>query len=113
MKFTRSIAAVAIGAAAVFGTAVASPAIAQAASCNKAPDQQYEEHRFSGSSTAARAFQEWFDGGEFVEPTIETMDLRHLQVNDTQVARPGDIIYKDENGDFWVKEGANTIEDAK
>lgn len=103
MKFSRSIAAVAIGAAAVLGSVAASPAIAQAIGCHKAPAQKYEEHRFSGSSTSVDAFQAWFDGEEFVEPVVETLDLRELQVNDTQVAHAGDIIYKDEDGKFWVK----------
>lgn len=105
MKLSRSIAAITIGAAAL-GGAIA-PASAETPLSSLSEDapapQQYEEHRFSGSSTAVQAFQVWFDGGEFVQPTIETMDLRHMRVNDTQVAEPGDIIYKDENGDFWVK----------
>lgn len=111
MKFSRSVAAITIGAAAVLG-ATAAPAIAETVGCHKDPAPSVEEHRFSGSSTSARAFQIWFDGGEFVQPTIETMDLRHLRVNDTQVARAGDVIYKDADGNFWIKEGANDIEES-
>lgn len=92
-----------IGVAAVLGAVAVAPTVMQAIEGNKAPAQKYEEHRFSGSSTSADAFQAWFDGGEFVEPTVETLDLRELQVNDTQVAHAGDIIYKDEDGNFWVK----------
>ncbi|MBC6806648.1 hypothetical protein CRD17_05420 [Corynebacterium sp. LK30] len=103
MKFSRSLAAVIIGAAAVLGSVVASPTIAQAISCPFAPVHKYEQHRFSGSSTSADAFQVWFDGGVYVEPIVETLDLVELQVNDTQVAQAGDIIYKDEDGNFWVK----------
>lgn len=103
MKFTRSVAAVTIGAATVFGAVAASPAIAQAISCPFAPVHKYEEHRFSGSSTSADAFKVWFNGGVYIEPIVETLDLVDLQVNETQVAYAGDIIYKDENGSFWVK----------
>lgn len=103
MKFSRSIVAVAIGAATVLGAVAASPAIAQAIGCPFAPAHKYEEHRFSGSSTSADAFKIWFNGGVYIEPIVETLDLVELQVNDTQVAHAGDIIYKDENGNFWVK----------
>ncbi|KAA0881446.1 hypothetical protein JY506_07000 [Corynebacterium amycolatum] len=103
MKFTRSVAAVTIGAATVFGAVAASPAIAQAISCPFAPVHKYEAHRFSGSSTSADAFKVWFNGGVYIEPIVETLDLVDLQVNETQVAYAGDIIYKDENGNFWVK----------
>ena len=103
MKFTRSVAAVTIGAATVFVAVAASPAIAQAISCPFAPVHKYEEHRFSGSSTSADAFKVWFNGGVYIEPIVETLDLVDLQVNETQVAYAGDIIYTDENGNFWVK----------
>ena len=49
------------------------------------------------------AFKVWFNGGVYIEPIVETLDLVDLQVNETQVAYAGDIIYKDENGNFWVK----------
>ncbi|MDK7238171.1 hypothetical protein QP460_000445 [Corynebacterium amycolatum] len=103
MKFSRSLAAITIGAATVFGAVAASPAIAQAISCPFAPVHKYEAHRFSGSSTSADAFKVWFNGGVYIEPIVETLDLVDLQVNETQVAYAGDIIYKDENGSFWVK----------
>lgn len=103
MKFSRSLAAITIGAATVFGAVAASPAIAQAISCPFAPVHKYEAHRFSGSSTSADAFKVWFNGGVYIEPIVETLDVVDLQVNETQVAYAGDIIYKDENGNFWVK----------
>ena len=103
MKVSRSLAAISIGAATVFGAVAASPAIAQAISCPFAPVHKYEAHRFSGSSTSADAFKVWFNGGVYIEPIVETLDLVDLQVNETQVAYAGDIIYKDENGNFWVK----------
>ena len=103
MKFSRSLAAITIGAATVFGAVAASPAIARAISCPFAPVHKYEAHRFSGSSTSADAFKVWFNGGVYIEPIVETLDLVDLQVNETQVAYAGDIIYKDENGNFWVK----------
>ena len=103
MKFSRSLAAITIGAATVFGAVAASPAIAQAISCPFAPVHKYEAHRFSGSSTSADAFKVWFNGGVYIEPIVETLDVVDLQVNETQIAYAGDIIYKDENGNFWVK----------
>ena len=108
MKFSRSvtsrsIAAVIIGIVAVLGAVAVTPTVRQAIDGNKASTQKYEEHRFSGSSSSVDAFQAWFDGGDFVEPTVETLDLRELKVNDTQVAHAGDIIDKDEDGNFWVK----------
>ena len=104
MKPSRSAAAIIIGAAALTGAAAPASTEAPLSSLSEdAPAPQYEEHQFSGSSTSAQAFQVWFDGGEFVQPTAETRDLRQLRVNDTQVAEAGDVIYKDENGDFWVQ----------
>ena len=105
MKTSRSIAAVALGAAAVLGTVAAAPAIAHVLDkpSASAPAHQYEEHEFTGSSTSADAFRAWFGGKKFVKPYIETMDLVELEVNDTQTAQAGDIIYKDEDGNFWIK----------
>lgn len=110
MKLSRSMAAATVGVLAVIGvvTALAAPVFNDASATEQDPAPQYEEHYYTGSSTAARAFQVWFDGGEFVEPHVQTMDLRELRVNDTQIARGGDTIYKDENGDFWIKEEAKT-----
>lgn len=99
----RTIAAVIIGIVAVLGAVAVTPTVRQAIGGNKASTQKYEEHRFSGSSTSVDAFQAWFEGGKFVEPAVETLDIRELQVNETQVAHAGDIIYKDEDGNFWVK----------
>ena len=97
MKPSRSAAAIIIGAAALTGAAAPASAEAPLSSLSEdAPAPQYEEHQFSGSSTSAQAFQ-------VVQPTAETRDLRQLRVNDTQVAEAGDVIYKDENGDFRVK----------
>lgn len=61
-----------------------------------------EEHLFNGSSTSAQAFEDWFAGGEFVEPEVPTLDLRRLKVNEFQTAEPGEVIYKDDQGRFWV-----------
>lgn len=68
----------------------------------------FEEHTFTGSSTSAAAFQEWFAGEEFVRPTIETRDLTELKVNEFQTAQAGDVIYKDDSGEFWIQEPATT-----
>lgn len=53
-----------------------------------------ETHVFSGSSTSAAAFQDWFNGGEFKKPTIETRDLTTLTLPNGQVAEAGDTIAK-------------------
>lgn len=103
MKLSRSLVAATVGVAALLGATTTVPASAETVAATNDPAPRYEEHRFSGSFTSARAFQAWFDGGEFVQPEIETMDLRELKVNETQVAHAGDIIYKDENGHFWIK----------
>lgn len=70
---------------------------------SEAPATAVEEHQFSGSGTSVAAFQAWFDGGEFVEPTIETRDLQQLELPNGEIAESGDVIVKGENGEFSVK----------
>lgn len=106
-KATTSLTAMALagvcaGTALVAQAAVA-PHAALAASRSCDATNSVEEHTFSGSSTSVAVFEEWFAGGDFVQPEIETLDLRHLKVNDTQIAKAGDVIFKDANGNFWVR----------
>ena len=61
-----------------------------------------ESHEFSGSGTAAAAFQEWFDGGEFSEPETQTFDLVQLDVPGGETAEAGDTIAKFADGSFGV-----------
>ena len=103
MKFSRIIGASVAGLAMIAGTAAFSTAETTEASVNAAG---FEEHRFSGSSTAAAAFQEWFNGGEFKEPFQQTLDLTELRVNEFETAQAGDVIYKDDQGRFWIKKSA-------
>ncbi|MBC3185354.1 hypothetical protein H7347_01970 [Corynebacterium sp. zg-331] len=90
---TACASVLALGSAAVAASAGESPA-------------GYEEHQFSGSSTSVAAFENWFAGGEFVKPEEETRDLRQLKVNEYETAQSGDIVYKDDQGRFWVKKDA-------
>ncbi|KQB85085.1 hypothetical protein [Corynebacterium oculi] len=62
-----------------------------------------EAHRYSGSGTAAEAFQKWFAGEDFVAPDGETKDYRPLELPNGQVARGGDVIVKDSNGEFVIQ----------
>lgn len=106
-KATTSLTAMALagvcaGTALVAQAAVA-PQAAHASSCACNAAASVEEHTFSGSSTSVAVFEAWFAGGDFVQPELETMDLRHLHVNETQTAEPGDVVFKDANGNFWVK----------
>lgn len=66
----------------------------------------FEEHRFSGSTTSAEALLAWINGGEYVQPTAETRDLTEFQVNPWETARAGDVIFKDDQGNFWIKQHA-------
>lgn len=106
-KTVTSLSGVALAAAcagAVLLTqAVAALPAAQAATCSCRAAASVEEHTFTGSSTSVAVFEAWFAGGEFIQPELETMDLRHLKVNETQTAEPGDVVFKDINGNFWVK----------
>lgn len=95
MRFGRIAAAGITAAAMALGTGAVATA--------ETGPSGFEEHLFNGSSTSAQAFENWFAGGEFVEPEVQTMDLRHLKVNEFQTAEPGEVIYKDDQGRFWVK----------
>ncbi|MCH6195892.1 hypothetical protein MHT86_00010 [Corynebacterium mastitidis] len=97
-KFIRG--GIAAACASVMALGVASAASAEESAAG------YEEHLFTGSSTSVAAFQEWFAGGEFVQPEIETRDLRELEVNEFETAESGDTIYKDDQGRFWIKQDA-------
>ncbi|WPF65294.1 MULTISPECIES: hypothetical protein [unclassified Corynebacterium] len=92
-----------VAAAAASVLALGSTAVASAVS---EPHPGYEEHLFSGSSTSVAAFENWFAGGEFVQPEYETRDLRSLKVNEHETAEAGDTVYKDDQGRFWVKQDA-------
>lgn len=94
----RGVAAACAAVVALGSTAVAS--------AESQPHPFYEEHVFSGSSTAVAAFEDWFAGGEFVQPEIETRDLNVLTVNEDETAEAGDTVYKDDQGRFWVKKSA-------
>lgn len=108
----RNIIAAMIAGAAVAGplgaaaTASAAPADTETAQSAEAKGSHFEEHQFSGSSTAAEAFKVWFEGGEFVEPAFQTYDLTQLRVNEYETAHAGDVIYKDDQGRFWIKQDA-------
>ncbi|KQB86340.1 hypothetical protein [Corynebacterium lowii] len=93
MRFSRTMAVPSMLAAA---------GLAASVGVASADDSFYEQHRFSGSSTSAEAFQKWFDGEEFVEPSVETRDLTELKVNEFETAEAGDVIYKDDQGRFWI-----------
>ena len=64
-----------------------------------------EQHIFSGSGTARSAFQAWLDGGEFVAPEFETLDLTELELPDGSIARGGDTVAKHADGTFSVLAG--------
>ncbi|MEJ4099271.1 hypothetical protein V5S96_02695 [Corynebacterium mastitidis] len=61
-----------------------------------------EAHPYSGSSTSAEAFEQWFAGEDFVAPIGETKDYRPLTLPNGQVAHGGDLIVKDANGEFSI-----------
>ncbi|WPF65564.1 MULTISPECIES: hypothetical protein [unclassified Corynebacterium] len=67
------------------------------------PEAEGEAHRFSGSGTAVESFQKWFAGEEFVAPDGETKDYQFLELPNGQVARGGDVIVKDANGEFSIR----------
>ncbi len=106
-KTVTSLSALALAAACAGGLLVVrafvAPDTALATSCSCDAADFVEEHTFTGSSTSVAVFEEWFAGGDFVQPEIETLDIRHLKVNETQTAEAGDIVVKDANGNFWVK----------
>lgn len=107
-KAILSIAAISV-ATVPTATAVAHAATADTAATtatSEAVTPLFEEHRFTGSSTSAAAFEQWFKGEPFVAPKHETRDLRELRVNAFEVAHAGDVIYKDDQGRFWIKKKA-------
>lgn len=77
-----------------------------------------EAHRFSGSSSEVRAFEQWFAGHEFLYPVVCTRDLRQLEIKTpggVVLADPGDWIIKGVAGEFYpCKPGifSDTYEDA-
>ncbi|MBP3088618.1 hypothetical protein EML15_05585 [Corynebacterium sp. sy017] len=99
-----------VAASAAVCLAAATPVLATAVAEKNAPADKkvisgvtmWERHTFSGSSTAVSAFQKWFAGEEFVQPEIETMDLTALALPCGEIAYAGDIVYKDNNGEFHV-----------
>lgn len=63
-----------------------------------------EAHRFSGSSTDAACFRKWFEGGEYRRSSIQTCDIRDLEIHTLEgvmKARPGDYVIKGVNGEFY------------
>lgn len=59
--------------------------------------------QFDGSSTQAGAIRTWIEGGEYIEPTIGTRDIRPLSIETlegTMTASPGDWIIKGVKGEF-------------
>ncbi|MBK4156054.1 hypothetical protein GWO69_00770 [Corynebacterium macginleyi] len=100
MRFAR----MAIGGALAVAATVGMTGVASA--YDEGDHPFFEEHRFTGSPTSAAAFHEWFAGGEFVRPTVETRDITELKVNDFETARAGDVVYKNDSGEFWIKKHA-------
>ena len=80
----------------------ADDALADGAKIDASTPEVVESHEFSGSGTAAAAFQEWFDGGEFSEPETQTFDLVQLDVPGGETAEGGDTIAKFADGSFGV-----------
>lgn len=80
----------------------ADDALADGAEIDASTPEVVESHEFSGSGTAAAAFQEWFDGGEFTEPEAQTFDLVQLDVPGGETAEAGDTIAKFADGSFGV-----------
>lgn len=63
-----------------------------------------EAHRFDGSTTSLAAICHWMDGGEYIEPTMVTRDIRNLYIDTLEgemIAKPGDYIIKGIQGEFY------------
>jgi hypothetical protein len=59
---------------------------------------------FGGSSTQAHALLKWMEGGEYVNPTITTQDLRPLHIETLEgvmTATPGDWIIRGVQGELY------------
>lgn len=80
----------------------ASGAAAERSANTTSNQKAVETHTFTGSGTSAKAFQKWFAGEEYVEPTTETRDLATLPLPDGTEAQPGDVIGKTAEGTFFV-----------
>lgn len=65
---------------------------------------EIEAVRFSGSSTSALAIEYWMEGGKYVEPGMQTADVRNLEIETLEgvmIAKPGDWIIKGVQGEFY------------
>lgn len=61
-----------------------------------------EIHLFNGSSSHVAAFNDWFAGGDFVEPGAYTRDVRSLELPNGEIAEAGDSIVKYFDGSFGI-----------
>lgn len=65
---------------------------------------EIEAVQFGGSSTQKHAIRTWMDGGEYVHPCLQTMDLGPLEIETlegTMTALPGDYIIRGVQGEFY------------